>query len=560
MHTIYGRDKEIDLIIEALCSKDSPNSVMLIGEAGVGKTALVEYLAQLLEFNSERFPKELRDCQILSLQLNSLVAGTMYRGMFEERMESLLNELKQRPYLILFIDQAHTLVGAGTAIGSPTDAANIFKSVLSYGEIKIIAATTPAEFKRFIMEDEAFARRFNVIKIEEPTLEQTRIILNGLISKFNQNYSVVISQDALEMIMELAPRYDRHIRLPDKAIKWLDRACVKTYLRKGDNVVKAEDIYNVISECTKIPIELISRVVNQKMQNLEIELRKRVVGQEEAINKVSKRIRMNKGPLKENYYRPDGIFLFLGPTGVGKTELAKALAEYLFGNENKMIRVDMSEYQSSQVSIEKLIGMPRGFSGSEYGGLLTNIVLLDEIEKASSEIFHLFLQVFDEGWLRDGYGRKVYFSDSIIIMTSNLGSSHFRKILNPLGFYNESSSINLISKAINQEIEKTFLPEFINRIDDVIIFKPLSWDEVREIANKYITHIRNKLAYYGKKMEITDEALNKIVEEGYSYMYGARFLKRKIDERVRIPITEEWERGSEYILMVEGNDYKLVVK
>lgn len=568
LHSVIGRDEEIRKIVEILCSKDRPNSVMILGEAGVGKTALVEYLAQLLEFNPGIFPPELNNCQILSLQLNSLIAGTMYRGMFEERIEALLNELRQRPYLILFVDQAHTLVGAGTAIGAPTDAANILKSVLSYGEVKVIAATTPSEFKRFIMEDEAFARRFHTIYIEEPSLEQARSILNGMISRFNQNYSVVISEDAIEKVMDLAPRYERHLRLPDKVISWLDSACIKTYIRKDDNIVKGQDIYCVISEKTKIPVELISRVANQKMQNLEEELSKRVVGQKEAIDLLSKRIRMNKGPLKENYYRPDGIFLFLGPTGVGKTELAKSLAEYLFGNENKMIRIDMSEYQSGNISVEKLIGMPRGFSGSEYGGILTNairespynVVLLDEVEKATNEILHLFLQVFDEGWLTDGYGRRVYFSDSIIIMTSNLGSAHFRKILNPLGFYSTNSSLDIINKAINQEVEKTFLPEFINRIDDIIIFKPLSFEEVEEIANKYINHIQKRLASYGKKMIITKEALYKLVEEGYSYMYGARFLKRKIDERVRIPITEGWSSGSEFLLTTEEGNYKLIIR
>ncbi len=553
---IIGREGEIQQIMEILCHRDRPNSVMILGEPGVGKTAVAEGLASKLEKEPESVPKRLRNFQIVNLQMNTLVAGTMFRGMFEDRIENVIKEVKRRQNLILFVDEAHTLIGAGTALGVPTDAATIFKSTLARGEVQMIGATTASEYKIHIAEDEALARRFRVVTIQEPTSNEAREILRGIRPRLEKNYSVRISDEAIEVALSMAPRYQHNLRLPDKAINWLDTASVKVEIENSSRPVFGNDVIQVISQETRIPREMVFRDTTDQFRDMEETLAIRVVGQKEAISALARNLRLNKGPLKENFERSDGVLLFLGPTGVGKTELAKTLAEFLFGDEKKMVRLDMSEYRDGTISVDKLIGMPRGIVGSERGGILTNqvrdnpytVVLLDEVEKAHPHVLNLFLQVFDEGFLTDGRGRRVYFSDTVIIMTSNLGSDEFKRFLKPLGFLVDTQHLTEVKKAILKEVENYFSPEFLNRIDDIIVFSPLTREEVREITQRYLGRIRQSLASQGKSFVFTEAALESLVEIGFSLKYGARFLKRRIDERVKIPITLHWKEGSAFFV------------
>jgi len=553
---IIGREGEIQQIMEILCHRDRPNSVMILGEPGVGKTAVAEGLASKLEKEPESVPKRLRNFQIVNLQMNTLVAGTMFRGMFEDRIENVIKEVKRRQNLILFVDEAHTLIGAGTALGVPTDAATIFKSTLARGEVQMIGATTASEYKIHIAEDEALARRFRVVTIQEPTSNEAREILRGIRPRLEKNYSVRISDEAIEVALSMAPRYQHNLRLPDKAINWLDTASVKVEIENSSRPVFGNDVIQVISQETRIPREMVFRDTTDQFRDMEETLALRVVGQKEAISALARNLRLNKGPLKENFERSDGVLLFLGPTGVGKTELAKTLAEFLFGDEKKMVRLDMSEYRDGTISVDKLIGMPRGIVGSERGGILTNqvrdnpytVVLLDEVEKAHPHVLTLFLQVFDEGFLTDGRGRRVYFSDTVIIMTSNLGSDEFKRFLKPLGFLVDTQHLTEVKKAILKEVENHFSPEFLNRIDDIIVFSPLTREEVREITQRYLGRIRQSLASQGKSFVFTEAALESLVEIGFSLKYGARFLKRRIDERVKIPITLHWKEGSAFFV------------
>ena len=623
---VIGREKEIERVLQIL-SRRMKNNPCMVGEPGVGKTAVAEGIAYLIAAGD--VPDTVRDKRLLSLDLSSMVAGSKYRREFEERIKKVIAEVKNAGNVILFVDELHTIIGAGGAEGA-IDASNILKPSLSRGEIQMIGATTRAEYRKYIEKDAALERRFQPVYVEEPTNEETVEILKGLRSAYEEHHHVEISDQALEAAVSLSVRYISDRFLPDKAIDLMDEACsrkrlgfgkkakktlpleleiqafsddIENLLEAGDIdeaaellkkqrkletkldkmkqnknaksvVVDAEDIADVVSVWTKIPVNKLTEQESKRLERLEEELHKRVVGQNEAVDAVARAIKRSRVGLKDPK-RPVGSFLFLGPTGVGKTELSKALAEAVFGSEDALIRVDMSEYMEKH-SVSKLIGSPPGYVGFEEGGQLSekvrsnpySVILFDEIEKAHSDVFNILLQVLDDGHITDSQGRKVDFKNTIIIMTSNTGA---QRIIDPkkLGFVTASNADTEhedMKKNVMDEVKQNFKPEFLNRIDDIIVFRALTEDDVRNISNLLLKELKQRVA---SQMEIQlkfGDAVKKLIfEKGYDKKYGARPLKRAIQTNIEDELAEavlkgEIKRGDTVQVTVRNDKVKFVVK
>ncbi len=623
---VIGREKEIERVLQIL-SRRMKNNPCMVGEPGVGKTAVAEGIAYLIAAGD--VPDTVRDKRLLSLDLSSMVAGSKYRGEFEERIKKVIAEVKNAGNVILFVDELHTIIGAGGAEGA-IDASNILKPSLSRGEIQMIGATTRAEYRKYIEKDAALERRFQPVYVEEPTNEETVEILKGLRPAYEEHHHVEISDQALETAVSLSVRYISDRFLPDKAIDLMDEACSRKRLGFGKKakktlpleleiqalsddlenlleaggideaaellkkqrkleskldkmkqnknaksvVVDAEDIADVVSVWTKIPVNKLTEQESKRLERLEEELHKRVVGQNEAVDAVAKAIKRSRVGLKDPK-RPVGSFLFLGPTGVGKTELSKALAEAVFGSEDALIRVDMSEYMEKH-SVSKLIGSPPGYVGFEEGGQLSekvrsnpySVILFDEIEKAHSDVFNILLQVLDDGHITDSQGRKVDFKNTIIIMTSNTGA---QRIIDPkkLGFVTASNADTEhedMKKNVMDEVKQNFKPEFLNRIDDIIVFRALTEDDVRNISNLLLKELKQRVA---SQMEIQlkfGDAVKKLIfEKGYDKKYGARPLKRAIQTNIEDELAEavlkgEIKRGDTVQVTVRNDKVKFVVK
>ena len=603
---IIGRKEEIEKVIQIL-SRRTKNNPCLIGEPGVGKTAIIEGLAQKIV--DEEVPEILKGKRVVSIDISGMVAGAKYRGDFEERIKKALNEVKKVGDIILFIDEIHTIVGAGAAEGA-IDAANILKPLLARGEIQLVGATTINEYRKYIEKDIALERRFNQIKVEEPTQKDTIKILKGIRDKYEAHHNVKITDEAIEAAVSLSVRYINDRFLPDKAIDLIDeassRARLKSYIEpeklknmqeqleeikrnkeeavlnqkfekaaklrdkerelkekfeieddkwknknsKSVTTITDENIAEVVASTTGIPVKKITQDENKKLKNLEIELHKRIIGQNEAVEAVSKAIRRGRVGLKDPN-RPIGSFLFLGPTGVGKTELAKALAEVLFGNENDMIRIDMSEYME-QHSVSKLIGSPPGYIGFEEGGQLTekirrkpySVILLDEIEKAHFDVMNILLQILEDGHLTDSQGRIVNFKNTVIIMTSNLGARVItdRKSLGFSSNINESDKLEKqyeeTKKEVMEVVKRELRPEFINRIDEIIVFHKLNDDEIYKIIDLMLKDVQNRLKLENYNVIFDDSVKKLVAKKGLDKNFGARPLRRTIQDLVEDKIAE----------------------
>ncbi len=614
---VIGRSEEITRIIRVLCRR-TKNNPCLVGEPGVGKTAIVEGLASLIAEGA--VPDLIKNTRILALDLSGMVAGTKYRGEFEERIKRLMAEVKANSEVVLFMDEIHTIIGAGGSEGS-LDAANILKPALSRGEIRIIGATTRDEYRKHIEKDAALERRFQPVTVEEPGEKECIDILFGLKESYEEFHRVSISDEALVQAVKLTSRYVTDRFLPDKALDCLDEACSKAKLKtykitpealkmesrlseinelkenaisnydieaieqlkkeeeallkrlgkfgkksgKKKDAVDSEMIADIISSWTKVPLSKLNESENERLLKLEKTLHNRVIGQEEAISSVSKAIRRGRIGIKDPN-RPIGSFLFLGPTGVGKTELSKALAEAMFGNEAAIIRVDMSEYMEKH-SVAKMIGSPPGYIGHDDGGQLSeqvrqkpySIVLFDEIEKAHPDVFNVLLQVLDEGHITDSQGRKVNFKNTVIIMTSNAGA---QSIISPkkLGFNNKNDAkadYEHMKNNVMEEVKRLFKPEFLNRIDDIVVFHQLSTDELREIVKLMVKGLKKRIEdNWNIKLTISKDVLDFIAEKGNNPKYGARPIKRAIQDYIEDVLADEILSGS----LKQGMEVKLKIK
>ncbi len=605
---VIGRANEIERVVQILCRRTKNNPVLL-GEAGVGKTAIVEGLAQKIIGND--VPEILAEKRIVVLDLAMMVAGTKYRGQFEERIKAVMNEVRRAKNVILFIDELHTLVGAGGAEGA-IDASNVLKPSLARGEIQCIGATTLDEYRKYIEKDAALARRFQSIIVEPPNKEEAVEILRGLRDRYEAHHRVQITDEALKAAVEMSTRYITERCLPDKAIDVIDEAGARVRLKsmtkppnlaeieeqierlsiekdeavknadyeraaelrdqaealrkkkeemqkawreqakEVDGVVDEEVVAEVVSKMTGVPLTRLEKKESQRLLDLENELHKRVVSQDDAIKAVARSIRRARSGLKDPN-RPMGTFLFLGPSGVGKTLLSKAIAEFMFGNEEALVQIDMSEYMEKH-NVSRLIGAPPGYVGYEEGGQLTErirrrpyaVVLLDEIEKAHSDVFNTLLQVMEEGRLTDNVGRVVDFKNTILIMTSNIGADQIKSGgISGMGFRpkGEEFSFENMKKALLREVEKYFRPEFINRLDDTIIFRPLSKDNLYTIIDIEMKKMAKRLAEQGIRLELTPEARDFLIEKGYNPDFGARPLRRAIENSIEDQLSESILRG-----------------
>ncbi|MBP1763393.1 MAG: clpC [Firmicutes bacterium] len=600
---VIGRENEIQRVIQILCRRTKNNPV-LIGEPGVGKTAVAEGLAQRIVDN--KVPEILRGKRIFSLNMASVVAGSKYRGEFEDRMKKVMEEIRQAGNVILFIDELHTLIGAGAAEGA-IDAANILKPMLARGELQVVGATTLDEYKKHIEKDAALERRFQTVMVGEPTVEDAIEILRGLRDKYEAFHSAKITDEALEAAVNLSHRYISDRFLPDKAIDLMDEAASRARLaafspppdlkeiekrlqkvitekeaaiaaqeyeqaaklrdderiirdelenkqkemkQPGNErcVVTAEDIAQIVASWTGVPVKRLTESESERLLHLEEVLHKRVIGQHSAVEAVAKAVRRARIGLKDPK-RPIGSFIFLGPTGVGKTELARSLAEALFGDENLMIRLDMSEYMEKH-TVSRLVGAPPGYVGYEEGGQLTDVVrrkpysviLLDEIEKAHHDVFNILLQVLEDGRLTDGKGRTVDFKNTVVIMTSNVGAQNLRKDSAGLGFLADSSDSkdkeDAAKNRVMEEVKKTFRPEFLNRVDEIIVFDRLSDEELKQIVDIMLKDVAKLLQANHLAMDVTDGAKVELLKAGKDYAYGARPLRRAIQKMVEDRIAE----------------------
>ena len=543
---VVGRGNEIRRAIQIL-SRRSKNNPVLVGEPGVGKTAVAEGLA--LCVSRGQAPAELRDKRIVSLDIPALLAGTKYRGDFEERVKSVLRDVRRAGDVILFIDELHTIIGAGSAEGA-IDAANILKPALGRGEVQIIGATTPEEYRRHIEKDAALERRFQPIKVTEPDKEHTMEMLQSLRPALEKHHGVSLSPEALEAAYALSVRYINDRYLPDKAIDLLDEAAAAVHVEGLRREVEASDVAGVVALWTEIPVCSLDESESQRLKALEEQLKKRIIGQDEAVSAVARAIRRSRVGLKDPR-RPVGSFLFLGPTGVGKTELCRALAATVYGDENAVIRLDMSEYMEKH-SVSRLIGSPPGYVGYEDGGQLTekvrrkpwSVVLFDEIEKAHEDVWSILLQIMDDGHLTDATGRRVDFSNTVIVMTSNIGAKAITENRPPLGFADGGGQgEDTMSRRVMEELRSTFKPEFLNRVDETIVFHRLSQEHMFAITQTMLRQLKERFLALDIQLAVPEEAARWLARKGYDDKFGARPLRRTL---------EHWIEDAAAELLLEG--------